>query len=524
MNARTPIFRQLVHALRQTGEIGLSEGKEARRLSRRDFTKTLTLAGAGVLSGCAGFGTGGSGSSIKAPTGAVAIVGGGVAGLTAAYRLRRQGSEVHLYEASARMGGRMWTKHNFNEDGMFCELGGELVDTGHTSLISLAKELGVGIQHLKDGKETGSDYYVLDGKIRTDADLIPGFAPIAKRIAADAEGLYAKNGDFTAKARALDQIPLDRWLKEAGRATGTAPWVVDLLDISYVTEYGLETSRQSALNFIDFISPDTSEGMKLYGDSDEAWRVTGGSGALPDALVKKLQGNTELNPGHRLSKIEDDGRQITLTFDHGRQTKRVSYSRVMLTMPFSVLRHIPGVDRLTLSAPKRKAIQELGFGENAKVMLSFRDKFWHRLKPANQGGAFSDGLWQTWNASAGQAGQRGILTCYIGGAAARKFGHGSAAGYLDKISAVFPEARTSWDGHIASMDWTHFAFAKGSFSAPLVGQYCGMIGDGATPELNGRLFFAGEHTSEETPGFMDGGVESGNRAAKQILTLAHAAA
>ncbi|MES2707814.1 MAG: NAD(P)/FAD-dependent oxidoreductase [Verrucomicrobiota bacterium] len=518
MNARTPVFRQLVSTMRLTGEIGPSEGKAARRFSRRDFAKTLTLAGAGILSGCAGFG--GGNPAVRAPGGAVAIVGGGVAGLTAAWRLRRKGIEVHLYEASARYGGRMWTRRNFNEDGMFCELGGELVDTDHTALMDLAKELGLGIQHLKTGKETGSDYYVLGGKIRTDAELIPAFAPLARRIAADAEGLYDKSGEFTAKARALDQVPLDRWLSQAGRATGTAPWLIEILEIAYVTEYGLETSRQSALNFVDFISPDTSEGLKLYGDSDEAWRVQGGSGAMTDVLAKKLEGNTELHPGHRLKGIEDDGRDITLTFDHGHGTKRVAYGRVILTLPFSVLRHISGVDRLALSAPKRKSVMELGFGENAKVMLSFRDKFWHRLSPANQGGAFSDGLWQTWNASAGQPGSRGLLTCYIGGAAARKFSSGSAAGYLEKISAVFPEARTSWDGHMASMDWTHFAFAKGSFSAPLVGQYCGMIADGATPELGGRLHFAGEHTSAESPGFMNGGVDSGERAARELLAAA----
>ncbi|MDB6133740.1 MAG: NAD(P)/FAD-dependent oxidoreductase [Verrucomicrobiales bacterium] len=510
--------------MRSTGEIQPSEGKAARGWSRRDFAKSLTLAGAGVLSGCAGLGGGGGRLAVKAPKGAVAIVGGGVAGLTAAWRLHQRGVEVHLYEAAARMGGRMWTKKNFNEDGMFCELGGELVDTGHKALIRLAKELGVGVQHLKTGAETGSDYYVLNGRIRTDADLIPAFAPLAKRIAADAEGLYDKKGEFTAKARALDQVPLDRYLNEAGWATGTEPWLIKILDIAYVTEYGLDTRLQSALNFVDFISPDTSEGLKLYGDSDEAWRVEGGSGALPDALVRRLEGHAALHAGHRLNRIEDDGKEIALTFDHGRETKRVSYGRVILTMPFSVLRHISGVDRLALSAPKRKAIQELGFGENAKVMLSFREKFWHKLTPANQGGAFSDGLWQTWNASAGQRGSRGILTCYIGGAAARKFSSGSAPGYLKQISEVFPEARTAYDGHMASMDWTHFAFAKGSFSAPLVGQYCGMIADGATPELGGRLHFAGEHTSEESPGFMDGGVDSGERAARELLAVAEAAA
>jgi monoamine oxidase len=514
MNVRTPFLAHLVNILRSTGEIKSSEEKAARKFARREFLQTLGLAGAGAMTSCAGMGGGVPATSTT--QGTVAIVGGGVAGLTAAYRLRQRGINVHLYEAAARFGGRMWTKQNFNEEGMFCELGGELVDTNHTSLIALAKELGIGIQPLKKGTPKGSDYYFIDGVIRTDAELIPAFAPLAKRIAADAEGLINSKDEYTDKALALDMIPLDRYLREAGKTTGTAEWVIQTLDVAYVTEYGVETSRQSALNFIDMISPDTSEGMEMYGNSDEAFRIAGGSSRLTDALVKKIQGRVELNQGHRLEKIEDNGKEITLSFAHGSETKRIVYHKVVMAIPFTVLRDIPGVKRLPLSPLKHQAIREMGWGANAKVMLGFREQFWKTLSPASHGGAFSDGLFQTWNTSAGQKGNQGILTCYIGGAAARHFSHGSAARYVDKVNEIFPMAKAAYNGHRAAMDWTHFALARGSFSATGVGQYCSMISNAATPELGGRLIFAGEHTSEDFPGYMNGGVESGLRAAGEI--------
>ena len=53
----------------------------------------------------------------------IAIVGGGVAGLTAAYRLQAAGVKPVLFEASSRWGGRMLTVYDFYK-GMFCELGG----------------------------------------------------------------------------------------------------------------------------------------------------------------------------------------------------------------------------------------------------------------------------------------------------------------------------------------------------------------------------------------------------------------
>ena len=143
------------------------EAREASRVSRRDFVRLL---------GAAGLFTAGGGlasqfvraAEISKP-GAnqgdpVAILGAGVAGLTAAYRLLQAGIPCEIIEASERTGGRMLTKTDFNQDGMFCELGGELVDSGHTDLMDLARELGVEIQELK-GKDTGADLYFFAGNI-----------------------------------------------------------------------------------------------------------------------------------------------------------------------------------------------------------------------------------------------------------------------------------------------------------------------------------------------------------------------
>jgi monoamine oxidase len=135
---RTPLFRQVMKLLLQS--MPESEG-------RRRFIKQAAMAGAGMmLPSCATTGNG--------PKRTIAIVGGGIAGLTAAWRLVNAGHEVHLYEGSARTGGRMFTKRNFNADGQFVELGAELVDTNHTHIIALAKELGVPMQNLRRGKGT----------------------------------------------------------------------------------------------------------------------------------------------------------------------------------------------------------------------------------------------------------------------------------------------------------------------------------------------------------------------------------
>jgi monoamine oxidase len=67
------------------------------------------------------------------------------------------------------------------------------------------------------------------------------------------------------------------------------------------------------------------------------------------------------------------------------------------------------------------------------------------------------------------------------------------------------------------MNWPKHPFVRASYTCPLVGQFTTLLGAAATPELGGRLIFAGEHTSPDFSGFMNGAVESGNRAAREIL-------
>ena len=102
----------------------------------------------------------------------IAIVGGGVAGLTAAYRLQQHGAKPVLFEASNRWGGRMFTMYDFYK-GMFVELGGEFVDSNHEDLHTLAKEVGVEMQDLTT--EGGEELYFFKGQFHTPRDMVdPG--------------------------------------------------------------------------------------------------------------------------------------------------------------------------------------------------------------------------------------------------------------------------------------------------------------------------------------------------------------
>lgn len=528
---RTPLFRKLTQSVQQAHWLNrhpekhafFFEAREASRVSRREFVRMLGAAGlvtaAGGLAPLAARAkeTRRSTAGNREP---VAIIGAGLAGLTAAYRLHQAGIPCEIFEGSERTGGRVLTKYDFNKDAMFCELGGELVDSNHHDLITLATDLGVDIQELK-GVDKGSDIYFFGGKHYSDEQLIPLFQPFARKLAADLEGVYDKKENFTAKAQAFDKISLDRYLVESSK--GVEKWVINLLRVAYTIEYGRDADEQSALNLIVYLKPETNNGFKIFGDSDESKRIQGGSSSLPNALVKALAGKVTIHQGHSLLKIADAGSNLVLTFDNGGGSKEVKFTRVICAIPFTMLRQVEGVRALALSTSKQETIAQLGYGNNSKVMYGFTERWWRspavKLPALSNGSVFTDLTLQcTWESSRGQTGESGILTNFLGGAAAvKRLTDTSFEKFRDELLLVFPGIGDKFDGKRALMSWPDYKFTRGSYSCSLVGQYTTLLQAAPRPELGGRLLFAGEHTSGDFAGFMNGAVQSGNRAAKEIL-------
>jgi monoamine oxidase len=187
-----------------------------------------------------------------------------------------------------------------------------------------------------------------------------------------------------------------------------------------------------------------------------------------------------------------------------------------------MLRLIEGVKNLPLSQKKQEAIARLGYGNNAKVMYGFTERWWRnpdlKLPAPSNGSILTDlPLQCTWESSRGQAGTSGILTNFLGGSGAKPFTTERFDKFRDEFNRVFPGIAEKFDGQRALMNWPEYKFTRGSYTCPLVGQYTTLLEVAGEPELEGRLIFAGEHTAGDFSGFMNGAVQSGNRAAKEIL-------
>ena len=278
--SRTPLFAAVKKALALSfHDDGLVLPQSSALTRRRLLRLSAAAAGAAALSPVLDWSAyAKKREPAKKGPRSIAIIGGGVAGLTAAYRLQEAGAKPVVFEASNRWGGRIFTQYDFYK-GMFCELGGEFVDTNHEDLQTLATELGVEMQKLA-AEGDGDDLYFFRGAFHTPKEMVDpekqtgAFAPIAKRIAADAEKLTDKDENWTPYARKLDRMNLKAYLEQfRGK---TEDWAIDLLDVAYNIEFGLLTEDQSSLNMVDFITTDLSEPFQMFGESDEVFRIKAG--------------------------------------------------------------------------------------------------------------------------------------------------------------------------------------------------------------------------------------------------------
>lgn len=487
-----------------------------RRFLERAAATSAVAAATLAVPGCRA--TRGSGSPRSTPR--VVIVGGGIAGLNAAYQLRRSGLRATVYEASARTGGRMFSSTGLLAPGVVTELGGEFIDSQHRDLLSLTRRFRLPLLDMQDRSEEDliQEACFFQGRHWSSTEVVDAFRPLVARLEHD-RAVWEQVADPRRPgpdAAALDATPLADYLDRIG-ASG---FIRDLLDVAYLTEYGLECGEQSALNLVSLIGTDLSgETLQLFGDSDERFKIRGGNQRITDELAVRLDGQVQL--GHRLTAVENHDSSVTLHFDvDGRgAVSQVVADFAILTVPFTLLRVVEC--RGEWPEIKRRAIAELGYGTNAKLFVGQSHRPWRQSGFA--GNVFSDqGFQLAWDHSRLQGATAAGLTLYSGGRAGLEVG---ASAPEDHVTRLLPGVDRAFPGVIAArhgvahrFHWPTHPFTRGSYSCYRPGQWTSLAGTEELPV--GRILFAGEHCSRDFQGFMNGAAESGRIAAANLLAAA----
>jgi monoamine oxidase len=508
--ARTPLATLVERAFAEATE----QVAEERRTTRAELLRDagllgLAVAGAGALAG---------GARAAVAPGRIVVVGAGLAGLTAAYRLRQAGVVAEVHEASTRLGGRCWSDRSWDE-GQVAERGGELIDQGHTAIRQLASELGLQLDDLLAGEANGTEpTYWFDGSRYTfeDAtrDLKAGWQKLHKDVsAASYPTTYQLS---TQRGRELDAMSIIDWIDETFEG-GSSSRVGQLLDVAYNIEYGAESSEQSSLNLLYLLGYQGQGNLRIFGKSNEKYHVRGGNDQIPARLADRLAG--QITTGSELVGIRQTAAgRWELTFRQGSGSKTITADRVVLALPFSIMRRSVDFRRAGFGALKEQAIREQGMGTNSKLHLQFRSRPWRQR--GFTGESYSDrGYQSTWEVTRAQAGASGILVDYTGGTIGASFGSGTptsrAQQFLAQAEPVLPGITQAWNGKAAIEFWPAYEWTRGSYSYWKVGQYTAF--SGVERERRGTCHFAGEHTSIDFQGYLNGAVETGERAAAEIL-------
>ena len=401
-------------------------------------------------------------------------------------------------------------------DGQVFELGGELIDSNHATLFALAEEFDIKLDDRLADEKIQPDLWFIDGKEMDEATVVEQFSAVAPAMA-DAVAAADDEEDDTA-FNELDATPLSDWLDE-NVPVADYPGLHALLTVAYRGEFGLETSEQSALNMLYLIGSDEPNPFRIFGESDERYHAHEGSQIFPTKLAAQLEDGT-VQLGTKLTKVTGGGaRGFTLELTDVKTNSKsdANFDHVVLAIPYSVLRKVK-LD-VPLSDLKKQIIAELGYGTNAKIMGSFEARTW-REEYQMSGSVTTDWpLQQVWDTSIGQAGDRGILTNFLGGDAGVKVGEGDEQEYyeslLPDLELIFPGVLEQYvAGSARRMHWPSQEFTLGSYTCYKPGQWAFYEHEG---EREGNLHFCGEHTSVDFQGWMEGGAETGALVAAEIL-------
>ena len=481
---------------------------------------------AGAIGAVAGR-PGGALAAPRPPSGDVAIIGAGLAGLACADELRQHGVLATIYEASDRSGGRCFSLGGafpgpVNFPGQVVERGGEFIDNEHKTMIGYVQRFGLALEDVTKGRE--DVFYYFFGQRHSESEIVDELRALVAAMRDDLRTVGNPTADsFTPADVVLDRTNLRDYLE----SRGAGKLIKKVIDVAYTIEYGLEIDQQSCLNFLLFIHADRRSTFTPFGTSDERYHIIGGNQQVPASLAAGLGG--QIRYGTKLQRAgKTAAGRVELTLRSGSSTISATHDAVVFAIPFSVLREITLDASLGLPAWKRFAIQNLQYGTNAKMMLGFNGPMWRRL--GSNGQSFSDlanhqNTWET-NPSRGTS-AHAVLMDYSGG----NRGAGldprrlqrEASRFLGDLDKVYPGAlaaatRDARGNLLAHLEhWPSNPLTKGAYTCNQPGYFTTIADNEGQPV--GNLFFAGEHTSlfYESQGYMEGGVVSGLHAPAEVL-------
>lgn len=475
--------------------------------------------------------------------GRVVIVGAGIAGLGCAYRLwSRHGISADLYEYDSVPGGRIRTLRGYFGDGQLVEQHAEFINPEHTATLVLARSFGL---TLDDADKYPAGTHPLQETMRfhghrfSQASLNEDWHEWGWELFHDAAFTKAPWPTLynvgTEWARNFDHMSVVQWI-DAYVPGGMASDFASVCVAAVLDEFGGPVDEQSALNLVYLLGQDDSRSNSSQPHSrpqlagaNEKWHIHGGNDQLISGLVTRLAGGAVHLDQRLVALRAGSNGGFTCTFQSGSATNDVVADHVVLALPFTTLRQVDLSDA-GIAPLHMRAIEEEPLGTNSKFFAQFDTRVWNAEQQS--GNVFCGGVVQGgWDPTIYQAGQAGILAALPGGADGQGWGarygltsylgpapDAMVADYLDDWDRLFPGVKKAYNGRAYYVWSPGDPHILGAYSYLKVGQYTGF--NGVQGQRQGNLHFAGEQTSINFQGYIEGALRSGYRCAAEVAARA----
>lgn len=440
----------------------------------------------------------------------VSVVGGGFAGLMAAWSLQSGGFNVTLFEARGQLGGRVRTDRSMIK-GQIVEAGAELIGENHPTWIMLAKKFNLHRERIS----TDDDY--AKQKLRT--RVILGGHELTKQEKDDVERKLDTKILAIMGNEAKTVPPLEPWTaKSAPRWDDISVWdrlnepdmfdrqsdlARQYLEFTVENDNCVPVNEHSYLALLAAISAGrVGDNMLGYWTHTETHRCAGGNDQLATHLAKGIK-NIRLNSAVESITLATATR-VTYRRPDGQHHEAFDY--VILAAPPRVW------PRVESTPPFDSSKYTVSHGPAVKFISSFATPFWtkHGLAPVTK----SDRIGSVWEATDKQRPARGYgLAVYSGGRCVL-----TAADYSSRLDNLYPDYLKNRLAY-QLVDWPNEPFIMSGYAAPRRGEVMSVV-----KNLNGsfqnRIFFAGEQVSPGFFGYMEGALQSGLHAAGRVAVAA----
>src|SRR5581483_7567949 len=447
----------------------------------------------------------------------IIVVGAGMAGLSAAYELKRAGHEVTVLEAQQRVGGRLQTYREPFTDGLYAEAGGMRLPASHELTMAYVNKFKLKTAPFTMGNP--NCYVFMNNKKMRLADFRHNPALLGFQVNDDERGktpaqlwehaLEPIEAKLKAKGESAwdeimaeyDQDSLREFLDKCGWSEGA------------IEMFGLFAGYKARMNssFIDIIRPE------IGGSFQNLVELVGGADQLPNAFLPELRAN--LRFGAKMTALDQSPDDVTVHYRTRSGRFSVSGDYCILTLPFPVMRHIEILKPFSLA--KQRAIRQVHYDASTKVLLQCRRRFWEEDEGIYGGGTVTDlAIRNLYYPDHGRETGRGVLLAsYTWAEDAQRWGslapEDRIIQAIEDVARIHPQILTEFEVG-ASKIWSNDEFAGGAFALFDPGQFTNLYNALTLPE--GRIYFAGEHASVYHR-WIQGAMESGLRVANDIHQL-----